>query len=195
VGSFEGYTKQEKSDYLSSLLGPRTLELLKVERPDDIHLIQDWRRGGAETYVTVFEVGGRKLIAKACIKLPPGEVVREWLERRRIMSENGVVFPEVIAVDSATIIEEFIPLEFIQAYKFADEGEREQLENGFLCTYKRIYGSGFSPTSLHDLRSHGDDVVVVDVGEDIGGYVCRNASDISVAIKAEKSLRDAIRHV
>lgn len=180
------------------LLGPRTLELLQIGSPNQLTIINQWQRGGAETYITDFIVergpGNKEhLIAKACIKFSPREAMNEWLERRRIMQENGVLFPKLFAVDGATIIEEYVPYTFKEAYNQSNEDQRSELRENYISTYKRVYGAGFKPASLHDVRSHGVDVVVVvDVGEDIGGYMPINLCNLSVIIKAEASLREMI---
>lgn len=179
------------------LLGSRTFELLHISESDRLTVVNQWQRGGAETYVTDFiverECGGKEhLIAKACIKFSPREAMAEWLERRQTMQNNGVQFPELFAVDGATIIEEFIPFTFKEAFKQSDDNQRIKLREKYIDTYKRIYGAGFIPVSLHDVRSHGDDVVVIDVGEDIGGYMPIDLCDLSVILKAESSFRDMI---
>jgi hypothetical protein len=188
---------ENQSDSAKTFLGPNTLELLAVADSSAITIINPWRQGGAETYITDFEVDRGQdikehLIAKACIKFGPREAMEEWLERRRIMQENGVIFPEISVIDGATIIEEFIPYTFGEAYKEAPEDQRAILRERYIDTYKRICGAGFTPASLHDVRSHGDDVVVIDVGEDIGGHMPIELCHLSVILKAESSLRDMI---
>lgn len=192
-----GAEKDVQSNSAENFLGPNTLELLRVIDSSTIRIINPWQRGGAETYVTDFEVerGENKvehLIAKACIKFGPRQAMEEWLERRRLMQENGVLFPEVSTVDGAMIIEEYIPYTFKEAYSHADEDRRLTLRENYLQTFKRIYGAGFNPMSLHDVRSHGEDVVVIDVGEDIGGHTPIDLCHLSVILKAESSFRDMI---
>lgn len=188
---------ENQSDSAKTFLGPNTLELLAVADSSAITIINPWRQGGAETYITDFEVDRGQdikehLIAKACIKFGPRQAMEEWLERRRIMQENGVIFPEISVIDGATIIEEFIPYTFGEAYNRASADQRTQLRVRYIDTYKRICGAGFTPASLHDVRSHGDDVVVIDVGEDIGGHMPIELCHMSVILKAESSLRDMI---
>lgn len=164
---------------------------------DSLTVVSNWGRGGAETYICRLELikengESHDLIAKACIKFSPREAMNEWLERRRIMQENGVLFPELFAVDGATIIEEYIPYTFKEAYSQSNEDQRSELRENYISTYKKIHGAGFKPASLHDVRSHGNDVVVVDVGEDVGGYMSINLCDLSVIVKAEDSFRGMI---
>lgn len=103
-----------------------------------------------------------------------------------------MLFPGVSTVDGAMIIEEFIPYTFKEAYFHADEDQRIILRENYLQTFKRIHGAGFNPTSLHDVRSHGEDVGVIDVGEDIGGHTPIDLCHLSVMLKAESSFRDMI---
>lgn len=189
--------QNNQSRSAESFLGPNTLNLLDVSDGSKVQIIGEWMRGGAETYVTDFVVEREKgvkehLIAKACIKFGPREAMEEWLQRRSIMQENGVLFPNLSAVDGAMIIEEYIPFTFKEAYARAEDDQRTLLRENYLQTYKRIYGAGFTPMSLHDVRSHGEDVVVIDVGEDIGGHAPIDSCDLSVIIKAESSLRGMI---
>jgi len=118
------------------------------------------------------------LIAKACVKLCCLAIeMKKWFEKRNVLAENGVSFPNIHGVDlkHAIWIEEFIPYTLKDAYKLATSPERKKaLENQFYQTYMRIIGAGFGPIiRLHDLRSRGNDVVMIDVGEDIGN---RNAT-------------------
>jgi len=189
--------QNKQSNSVENFLGPETLNLLQVSEGSKVQIVNWWMRGGAETYVTDFVVEREQgvkehLIAKACIKFGPREAMEEWLQRRRIMQVNGVIFPSLSAVDGATIIEEYIPYTFKEAYTRADEDQRVILRENYLKTFKRIYGAGFTPMSLHDVRSHGEDVVVIDVGEDIGGHTPIDSCDLSVIIKAESSFRGMI---
>ena len=189
--------QNRQSSSAESFLGPNTLNLLEVSDASKVQIVNDWTRGGAETYVTDFIVEREQgikehLIAKACIKFGPREAMEEWLQRRRIMQDNGVLFPSLSAVDGAMIIEEYIPYTFKEAYIRADEDQHSILRENYLQTFKRIHGAGFTPMSLHDVRSHGDDVVVIDVGEDIGGHSPIDSCDLSVILKAESSFRGMI---
>lgn len=181
---------------VESLLGPRTLDILRVNDPTSIEIINPWYRGGAETYVTDFMLSidgvSKHLIAKACIKFGPKEAMGEWLERRAILANNGVKLPDLYAVDGATLVEEFIPYGFKEAYVVADDATRVALREDYIDTYKKVCGAGFTPKSLHDVRSHGDDVILIDVGEDIGGLSSQSPTDFAAALKAEQDLRSII---
>jgi len=190
-------TTKESVDDLSSYLGPNMFAMLQLEEPQDIQVITPWYRGGSETYVTDFLLGNdleqKHLIAKACIKIGSREAMREWLTRRDVLQENGVNLPELIAVDGATIVEEYIPQGFAEAYCGSDLDQKADLKLAFVDTYKRIVGAGFSPASLHDIRSRGADAVVIDFGEDLGPPSPITSSNLSVVLDAEKHFRNIIR--
>lgn len=155
------------------LLGPNTLSVLGTDDPNDITIIRPWFRGGNETYCTEFtqQTGGvfRHLMAKACVKLCPIESTAEWLGRRKIVEAIGVQVPELVAqVDRATILEEFIPFTLAQAFARADEDGKAQIHAALDDTAERILDAGFSPLSFHDVRSRGNDMVIIDFGHDLG---------------------------
>ncbi len=182
-------------------LGKRTLELLQVSDTSTVQILNPWYQGGAETFVTDFLLRSGKdqplhLIAKACIKMCARATMKEWFERREALGENGVSFPDVQAIDyeGATWVEEFIPYTFREAHKRADRAQQRSLENQYAQTYLRIEGAGFKPLgALHDIRSRGTDVVMIDVGEDIGGKRDIQSCDISARARAEQSLAGVIR--
>lgn len=154
-------------------LGKVVIENLLSKKNSSLEIINPWHQAGAETYCTDFivrlEDGNNKhLIAKACIKFAPGETMKEWLGRRTIVQKAGLSVPELVCVDGATIVEEFIPLSFKEAYMHSSANKQQIMKNNFINTYKTLVEIGFSPLSLHDVRSHGDDVVVIDFGNDLG---------------------------
>lgn len=156
----------------SSFLGKATKELLGVESNDQIELLSEWSQRGAETFSCDFILNDgneiRHLIAKACIKYCPIETVDEWMARRSALQQAGVSVPELFTRDGATIIEEFIPFTVEEAYRSSDSGQQDALESTFIHTYTSAAQAGFWPLSLHDTRSRGGDVVMIDMGEDIG---------------------------
>lgn len=127
---------------------------------DSIQVINEWAPGGAETYVSDFLVVHQEavvghFIAKACIRMCPKETMDDWLKRRTILQSAGVSVPGLYIVDNATLVEEFIPHTFIDAYRASDEQNKALLESNFVEAYKRIRGAGFKPVSFHDIRSRG----------------------------------------
>ncbi len=180
-------------------LGPRTEEILGVEDISQIEICTPWHQGGSETYVTDFILNSndnppKHLIAKACIKMGARLAMAEWFKRRERLAENGITFPALYAKDEigATWLEEFVPFTYEQAYTIANDEERAKLKEQFTETYLRIEGAGFAPKAMHDLRSHGTDVVVIDVGEDLGGWSENVQCDLRAYANAERFLRAEI---
>lgn len=180
---------------VSKLLGPNTLLLLGADS-SDMEIVTPWHQGGAETYVADFLLTKdgdiQHLIAKACIKFGPREAMNEWIQRRYKLEENGIIFPKLYLIDGATIVEEYIPYSFAEAFSNANGDEQSELKKAFVDTYKRIIGAGFSPMSLHDVRSRGLDAVIIDVGEDLGPAAQIDSCSLSVVVDAEKSFRKII---
>ena len=73
-----------------------------------------------------------------------------------------------MAAHAGTIVEEFIPYSFTESYRAASAERRSELREAYVDAYKRTTGAGFAIASFTDVRSHLDDVVVIDVGEDLG---------------------------
>lgn len=141
-------------------------------------LIQDWYRPGAENYILDFRIisgeQSLRLIAKSCIKFSASETLQEWISRRRIVSDmGGIEVPKLYSVHSADLIEEYIPFSLGEAYKRADDTRKRNLRLGFIAIFGKLTDLGFSPLSLHDARSRGDDIVLVDFGFDLGGLTNR----------------------
>lgn len=181
-----------------TFFGDETLQVLGVTSYDDIDVLNGWYQGGAETFVTDFMLAKnglrRHLIAKACIKFGANAVIEEWLDRRQKLTENGVILPQLETVHSATIVEEYIPYTFSEAYKqAANESLRIGLKVAYAETHKRIIGAGFRPIGmLHDLRSHGDDAVMIDVGSDLGASYPITECSMNVYQDVEKGFRSLI---
>lgn len=184
----------------AAILGHKTLDLLGVDESSEVSELKQWRRGGAETFVTDFwyqsdTLPSTHLIAKACVKLCSGIKMAEWFERREVLRDNGVIFPKVYALnfDGATWVEEFIPYSFREAYGEAGTSDKKALEESYVDTALRIEGAGFTPLSLHDFRSRGNDVIMIDVGDDLGGRRDIVQCDLSARQRAAQSLNNAIK--
>jgi len=153
-------------------LGPNTKELLSIGDLDELEVIHDWQQLGSETFASEFIIRKRRetlhLIAKTCIKTCPTQVVDEWMERRRLLEGNDVKVPGLYLREGPTIVEEFIDYGFKEAYLLANNSLKKSLENEFIETYEKTMAAGFSNIFLHDARSRGKDIVLVDMGEDIG---------------------------
>jgi hypothetical protein len=175
------------------VLGPNTTDLLGVSELSMIEVITPWYRGGSESYVSEFLLDKdgvkRHLIAKACVKFGPREAMAEWLSRRYVLQEAGVQTPELVVVDGATIVEEFIPYSFSAAYSSASLSDKMKLREAFFDTYQRISMAGFAPTTMYDLRTRGEDAVVIDFGEDLGPSHAATTSGLDITANAERCFR------
>jgi len=58
--------------------------------------------------------------------------------------------------------------------------------------YKRVVGAGFSPRSFHDVKSRELDVVMIEVGEDLGAPALIDSYSLSVVIDAKRNFRQII---
>jgi hypothetical protein len=137
---------------------------------------EGWYRSGAETYLFRFRIrnadGEIPLILKACIVFAPGRsidsVLKSWIERRVLLSNHGVITPKLYAWGNGVLLEEEIPLDLVTALKLPGSS-LEQLLISLSAVGGVVAALRFSPIGLFsDLRSHGDDVVVVDFGQDLG---------------------------
>lgn len=140
--------------------------------------LTDWYRGGAETYIMDFTVGQageiRRFLLKACVALGDfsgtAGIVEQWLGRREVLSANRVAVSQVHGVHSSTLLEEWIPYGIGEA--LSASGNRKGRTQSLLLQLGYLAGvltrEGFPAISLNDLRSRGRDVVVIDVGEDLG---------------------------
>lgn len=142
----------------------------------DIRRSDSWDRGGAETYTYKFWVKengqiNKGYILKACVAYSPlglDSILNEWIARRRLVTDAGVLTPRLMTYGFGVILEEFIEFELRTRLL-----QCEELVSPLLRQVASHIGTllklGFSPTNvLDDLRSRGNDVVMIDFGEDLG---------------------------
>lgn len=177
----------------STFLGESTKEILGITSDDQIESLTEWTQKGGETFSCDFVLRDgerrRHLIAKACIKYCPVETVDEWIGRRDMLEQAGVTVPVLFKRDGAVVIEEFVPYSLHEAFSLASSAEKDEIEASFIATYESMSRAGFWPISLHDVRSRGQDVVVIDMGEDIGGPHAVTLDDIEVVDLAVKAFQ------
>lgn len=154
-----------------------TLGLLSTPSSKFKLISSKWERGGAETYLDRFQFLIRDqipvdILIKACVTFTPGadldSILDEWVDRRRLLSENGVKTPRLYGSGYGVLIEEFVPYELRTVLTSGGEKPAKVLDElaRYAATLSRL---GFSPVDpFKDLRSHGDDIVVVDFGRDLG---------------------------
>lgn len=177
----------------STFLGKSTKEILGITSDDQIESLSDWIQKGGETFSCEFVLRDsdtlRHLIAKVCIKYCPVETVDEWMSRRGILEHAGVTVPTLFKRDRAVVIEEFVPYSLHEAFTLATSTQKDEIEESFISTYETMSRAGFWPISLHDVRSRGQDVVVIDMGEDIGSPHAVTLNDVEVADLAVKAFQ------
>lgn len=136
---------------------------------------EKWTRGGAETYIQylTLHAGGvsHRLVLKACtpsVSSKPIEgIFGEWIERRGRIEAAGIAVPHLFGIGKAILLEAFIPF---RALDLLQTGSHPDLfyELGLLAG--RLERLGFRPIRIAgDLRSLGDDLVMIDFGSDLGG--------------------------
>jgi hypothetical protein len=140
-------------------------------------VVQDWHRSGSETYGLIFDVKHcdsttTRLFLKACVAFAPessvGETAHEWLRRREVVRRASIETPHLYSLHNAGFLEEYIPYTFEAAWRRAKRIQRRQLARAFGAVAHRLATHGFPVLSLHDVRSRGNDIVVVDFGSDLG---------------------------
>jgi hypothetical protein len=153
-----------------------------------------WERGGAETYIYDFWVsspGNREhFLLKACVAIGDfsgvSSILGTWLERRAVLEAAGVSVPRLHGAGSGTILEEFVPFSVRECLKSSSDSEHLAHRLGKLAAV--LAKLKFPVLSLSDLRSHGNDVVVVDFGEDLGSPGFSGLSESMILDEAIKLL-------
>jgi hypothetical protein len=151
-----------------------------LNQPDnkfDFRKDDAWVQGGAETYTYRFwikEDGGvdSGYIIKACVAFSPGtsidNILQEWIRRRKLLADEGVSTPFLVTYGNGVIIEELIPHTLREILIKAPIEQNKILKE--LSSLAGVFSNlGFAPiNAFADLFSRGDDVVVVDFGQDLG---------------------------
>lgn len=164
-----------------------------------IESVDDWRPDGAETYVYRFDLRHddgdvSALTLRACVALTGfdgvGNVAEQWAERRRFLARHGIKVPVTYWVDRGTIAEEHLLYTLTEAWCIRTD-QRPFLAHrlGELCG--TLAACHFNPIALTGLRSHGDDVVLVDAGSDLGAPWC-DAIDADHLVRLGTRLLDEL---
>lgn len=107
---------------------------------------------------------------KACVAYEGGtslpDIFATWLARRETVTRAGVSTPRLHAAGRALLVEEYVPLTLTEALSSGQH--RPELMQAIGATVARLLNAGFVPLSVHDWRSRGQDVVLVDFGQDLG---------------------------
>ena len=136
-----------------------------------------WAPRGAESYTAAgsakFRQGGqeaeKRFIAKACTKFCPEQAVHEWMQRREVLRQEGVMVPELLYQGPAEYYEQFLPLTAEAALSTAAEPQLSALIED-IGRIERVLKERFKYAvfDLKELRSDGRRIYVCDYGEDIG---------------------------
>lgn len=160
-------------------LGEALLRLGLVEEgtPEpQIEEVHGWRRGGAETFIYRFcvaQAGVRQdVMLKAVVAFSTArtlsELGGEWLARRRLLEKEGVRTPRLFYAGRALVLEAFIP-EALSSYLRRRPAESMHLFDQVIRYAATLERHGFSPLApFHSLRTDGNDIFVVDFGQDLG---------------------------
>jgi len=156
----------------------QSLDILNSANTDfEIQKDQNWERGGTETYLFKFSIklkDGKEssYLLKACVAYAPNsnleKILCDWIARRQLISNHGIKTPKLFAYGNGVILEEYIPYRLKDILQSSQNPPPKILKElaflaGVLSKLK------FDPIDIFsDLRSHGDDVIVIDFGQDLG---------------------------
>lgn len=133
-----------------------------------------WYRAGAETYMSPFTLcvgkeSSFRLAFKACVAAGPPieQTLAQWVERRHVLSAHGLGTPKFYGANNGVLLEEFLPYACSEQLR---GGDRLDIFLGNLGKfYAKVGALGFMPVALlHNLFGHGNDIVNVDFGVDLG---------------------------
>ena len=153
----------------------------------------DWRQRGAETFSQVFSVyqdahREQSFILKCPISLAesPSAVLAKWMDRRRRLAVHApTCVPKAYYCAFGTICEEYIEYSFWDQLALSSGETMRLLTEGLADLILVLASSGFSPSSIHDLRTRGTDCVLVDLGFDLGAFTS-SAAEIDWPIWTER---------
>ncbi len=136
------------------------------------HLIdvEDWCRGGAETFIGVGEIWHSgttciRVVGKAFVGwgTPPVEQQRRWERRRTQLAAQGILVPQVFASFPGLTIEQFIGHNLPP---YADLTETDVFALGKIAAALRSLN--IKPLSIHaDIRRENCSLYYVDFGQDL----------------------------
>ena len=163
-----------------------------VPRLEEVH---GWMRGGAETYIYRFRVAQSDSVHDVLLKAVLGfstaksltEQGDEWVQRRRLLEQNGICTPRLYHAGRAIVVEEFIP-ENLCGFLRRPPADTTHLFDQVIHYAAALEKYGFCPISpFHGLRTNGVDVFAVDFGQDLGppGLTARRGG--------QRLLREAIK--
>lgn len=144
------------------------------------HELQNWARGGSETFVASAEVSivtkrgvtsRRRFIAKAMVPFGSSADVatKSWLARRDRLSAH-IKVPQLFGVCRAVIYEQLLPLSLADSMAESNWTDRN-LASRLAAICLALEVCGFRPTDLiGNIWVERHDLYWVDFGEDLGGF-------------------------
>jgi hypothetical protein len=151
--------------------------------------LTNWQRGGAETYITSFEIhyqlAGNRIVLPIILKaiLSMTDVNHRWEQyknRIKRLNEFGIATPFNYYYQDGVIYQQFIKYsidEWIEILKTKVDGI-VQIKNKIQILLNQITKAGFVPTGLiHNLRIDNDEIYLIDFGSDLGEFKIENKSD------------------
>ncbi|HEV7398377.1 MAG TPA: hypothetical protein VGN86_17830 [Pyrinomonadaceae bacterium] len=150
----------------------------------------EWYRGGAETYASIFKATTQAnpvdihyhIICKAIVKWGIGadQVATSWLQRQLRLSAFGVCTPRHYGNWKGIFFQEFITFELKDYLQSVPAEKKLRMALDLLDTARRVDKAGFKPSSfLHDIRTDGSAIFIVDFGEDLGHFSDGQQGNIS----------------
>jgi hypothetical protein len=172
-------------------------------RSCELHENGSWYRGGSETYLQRLTIRHHdqsitRLLLKACVAVSlemngTAPIMERWIRRRKVLAAHGVATPTLHFAHRSTLCEEWIPHTIGAAL---NGGHRAALLRDLGRTTGVLTGLGFPSVRIDDLRSRGDDAVVVDFGWDLGepGQVSPyNTGTLDQVLRTLESLDPPVR--
>ena len=144
-----------------------------------VRIDDQWMRGGSETYIFRFWIMDNHGLEKGYIMkafvgfdLAAGVegILHNWVTRRNILAKNGIIVPQLVTYGRGILIEELIPFHIKEMLEpSSDFKVARQLMIEMARAAGVLSRLGFlSLDAYSDLRSHGNDVVFIDFGQDLG---------------------------
>jgi hypothetical protein len=142
-----------------------------------IRQLDDWHRGGAETYILSFVIvddhGGEamflaKALVAATLGTPPERQLEHWTARRNKLESVGCPVSRWYLWGNALIIEEYLPDSLDEL--LTKNGHQPELWQTLLSICTSVAQAGYRPISvIPNIRGKHGRLRWVDFGEDLGG--------------------------
>lgn len=171
----------------------RMLNLPTVTSQEQIEVVRDWWRGGAETYCMIFALHPRdepptEYILKSFVPAPGtysvAEALTTTLERQHHLATLGAKVPQCYGAARGTALVEYIEhnLEEFLSSETTPEDTCQSLCSAATHLARIVTLAGYKPIDfVRDLRTDGEDVFLIDFGWDLGPPGVTQADDCRLA--------------